>query len=102
MPLRPLAALILISSLAGCELVASFDRDKIPPPSLMRPDASFVPPKPVEDLDSGSMDAATGDSAVADAGGLDGAVDGAVSPDAALDASLDGSVDGAVPDAATP
>ena len=70
-------------------IIASFDRDKIPPPSLMRPDASFPPPKPVEDIDSGIKDASTGDGAVADGGLLDGAVlDGEVPLDGSVDAAL--------------
>ena len=102
----PLTAVLLLGfALPGCELVASFDRDKIPPPKLMRPDASFLPPMPGPDpLDAGANDAALADGAITDAS-LDSAVGDASSDAAVLDGSAaDGSLDGDAQagDASTP
>lgn len=92
MTLRLTAILVIVSSITGCELVATFDRDKIPPPALMRPDASFPPVKPEEDLDSGPADAGR-DAAVSDGAVTDGAVDGGPTDGAVDGGPLDATVD---------
>lgn len=61
MRIRLFAALLVVSSFAGCELVGTFDSDKIPPPELMRPYASF-PVESVDDVDSSSADAGRDDA----------------------------------------
>jgi len=74
--------LALLAPLAsGCELVADFDRSKIPKPepdggSGGKPDASFVPPTP--DGGSGGDAKRDADVPAIDAGGPVG--DGAVPP----------------------
>jgi carboxyl-terminal processing protease len=80
----------LLAVLQGCELVASFDRDKIPPPGVGMPG---VPDDPARDastpdpMDSGLPDA-----------GMDAAVD-AAAPDAGPDAGGDAGADAGATDA---
>ncbi len=89
---RPILALLVVFSLSGCELVASFDRNKIPPPTYMRPDASFIP-KPADDIDAGPLDASVGDASVSEGGVLDGALlDGAIGDGGARDAAADAAI----------
>jgi len=100
MRLSFIAVPMLTLALSGCEIVASFDRDKIPPPTLMRPDASFFPPPGNNDpLDGGpsdaSLDGAT--DATIDSSITDRPVEGGMS-----EASVEGGADAQVDDGSTP
>jgi hypothetical protein len=41
--LRTAALALVVALLPGCELIASFDRDEIPEPGFMVPDAMTIP-----------------------------------------------------------
>jgi hypothetical protein len=75
-PLRLATLVLFVGLLPGCELIASFDRDEIPEPGFMVPDATTLPP--------------------------DGVIEGGLpDPDGGTDAGMDASVD-AGPDASEP
>ncbi len=85
------ALAVSVALLPACELVASFDRDRIPLPELKRPDASLVVKPAPRETDGGPGDAAVGDAAVPPDPRLDGGptMDATV-PDAAV--GPDGSI----------
>ncbi len=91
-----IAVLTLVFALSGCEIVASFDRDKILPAALMRPDGSFIPiPGDGEPTDGGPSDAGP-DASMADGSLFDASRDGGLP-----EASLEGGTDAQVGDGST-
>jgi hypothetical protein len=93
--LRQSLVVLSLFTLSGCEIIASFDRDKIPAPAFMTPEAGpFTPAPPERDggrlmmdagfdagMDAGVRDAGRGDASLDDAGLGDASLGDAASGD---------------------
>ena len=96
-PLKMATLVVSLALLPACELIASFDRDEIPEPGFMLPDARVLPDASVIDgalpETDGSTDAgedmdASVDGGEPDANDMDAMVDSGDDSDAGADSGM--------------